>query len=39
MSLTVIEFFNQKVITVTADSQVTTGAKMSEGTVVAKSRT
>ena len=33
------DFFNQKVITVTADSQVTTGAKMSEGTVVAKSRT
>ena len=32
-------FFSQKVITVTADSQVTTGAKMSEGTVVAKSRT
>ena len=29
-------FFSQKVITVTADSQVT---KMSEGTVVAKSRT
>ena len=27
-------FFSQKVITVTADSQVTTGAKMSEGTVV-----
>ena len=31
--------FNQKVNTVTADSQVTTGAQMSEGTVVAKSRT
>ena len=35
MSLTVIDFFNQKVITVTADSQVTTGGKMSVGTVVA----
>ena len=33
MSLTVIYFLNLKVITVTADSQVTTGAKMSEGTV------